>query len=496
MDLPALLPNELKYTSVAENDRNRFNMLIKIPQDFVLFFEYASDDETWSGYHEVFMKESIQWMTNQFFQDKLEVGIAQRAVAKIREHHYILSPLVDNNLTIFISDSDSGYDASSLLWGASSESLKNLIRQECRDKNAKSLRFENVTPQVFSQLDEYIKTGNVKDLSTKSQEEVTALLYAASEWGLVELMELAQDILKKYITRANVIEMLLNAHEEGWIHLNDLCIEFINGLDIGVRFEKSKPEYLIMEFTDFRPRALEIFELVRSAITHLIIGGDFTDNTVFSDVINRCPNLLCLDISNSKSFTDRLLDIPKNLEELDVSKCEWVNNKTLKKLIEICPNLNRLRLASNSHLAYSVWSILKDFKRLEKLDISRCAQIKDGDFKILLQACRQVTHFYLEECTGLSDNAFFELGKNIPRLTDLDVSKTNITDSGLIDLMMRCRNVIFLKIARCPNITEKGLLEAVRNAPKLKILDVTKASITRSTIQSLQGTRPYVDVIF
>src|ERR1700722_10709013 len=100
MDLPALLPNELKYTSVAVNNRILLNMLVKIQQDLILFFEYACEDETWSGQHSDFMREAIQWMTNQFFQDKLLMSFAQRASKAIQQHFHILGALVPQNLTI------------------------------------------------------------------------------------------------------------------------------------------------------------------------------------------------------------------------------------------------------------------------------------------------------------------------------------------------------------------------------------------------------------
>lgn len=492
MELPALLPKELNYASNAESSSDLLNLLIKKSEDFIVFFEYACDDETWSEAHVEFMKKIIQWMTNQYFQDKLLAEVVCRANAKIKEHYHILGPYVPRNLTVLLN----GYErnVSSLLWGGSSEYLRNMIRQECRDKETKILDLENVSPIVFDQIEEYVTTGNIKELWSKRQDEVLDVLYQASEWGLLNLMELCQEHLEKFISQSNVVNLLVESHEQNWVVLKDSCIDFFNDLDIGVRIEKSSSEILAMEFLNFREDAMEIFEMVRFNITHLICSHDLTNQAGFSDVINRCPNMVCLDISRSRSFTDRLLDIPENLEELDISKCEWLTNKNLKKIIEICPNLLKIRLSSNVQLNYSSWSILKGLKRLEKLDISHCYQIKDEDFKLILQACRNVTHFSLEQCNGLSDNAFFELGKNIPRLTDLDVSRTNITDSGLIDLTMRCKQLITLKVVRCKNLTAKGILEAVSNAPNLKSLDITKCDFSDESLNKIKEARPFLGV--
>lgn len=494
MELPALLPEELHYTKVAENSRNLLNMLVKIPQDLIVFFEYACGDETWSGNHPDFMREVIQWMTQQFYQDNFHVEFAQRATSSIREHYHILHPFITTNLSIRYNGSQA--EVSSLLWGATSEFLRTTIRQECRDKNTQELEFEDMTPAVFSQVDEFIKTGSVKELWRKEQHEVLEVLRCASEWEIVGLKHLCEDILKRYINRNNVIDMLIMAFEEHWGLLKEACEDFINSLEVGVRFPRSDLAHFSMELVDFREDALEIFENLHHYITHLICGHDLTEQPAFSDVINRCPNMICLDISHSISFSDRLLDIPDTLEELDLSKCPWLSNKNIRKIVEICPNLTKITLASNSQINYTGWGILRNFQHLEKLDITRCQQVNDEDFKIILQACGNVTHFCLEGCSGLTDNAFFELGQNVPMLSDLDVSRCNISDGGLIDLTMRCKHLITLSAVRCPNLTEKGIIEAVRNAPNLRSINISKCNLSQFAVDEINGLRPFLEVTF
>src|SRR5262245_29228513 len=133
MELPALLPQELTYTSVATTDKILLHMLEKIPHDFIIFFEYACADETWSGNHHEFMRNAIQWLTQQFFQDQLLMVFAQKAAQAIREHIHNLESAIYNNLTINYGSGNST-SVSSLLWGSSSEYLRTLIRREGRDR--------------------------------------------------------------------------------------------------------------------------------------------------------------------------------------------------------------------------------------------------------------------------------------------------------------------------------------------------------------------------
>jgi len=493
MDLPAFLPKNLAYASSETSDRNLLQRLMQSPKDLIAFFEYACDDETWSEAHADFMKEAIAWITQQFYQDKLFADLAARAAVKIREHSSLLLAFVPTNLTISFNGAKK--EVNSLLWGASSEYLRNMIRQQCRDKETQTLDFEDLHQVVFDQINEFLCTGTVEKLPTKDQHEILEVLKKARQWGLADLESLCQEQLKKYVTRSNVVEILLQAHEEDWDQLKCYCIDVINGFDAGVRFSKTPPGVLAMEFLNFHGDALDIFQICRFYITHLRCDHNLTDQEEFSDLIHRCPNLISLDISGSHSFSDRLLDIPDTLNELDLSSCEWLSHKELDKIINICPNLLSLHLANNTQLRYSSWSLLTNLARLESLDISRCGQISDSDFKLILQACRHITNLSIKGCHGLSDLTFLELGELMSELTDLDVSKTHITDEGLIAISIHCKHLISLRASQCPDVTPKGILEAVENASKLKQLQIAQSDMSSGILEEIKEIRPFLRLI-
>ena len=493
METPALLPKELNYTTVAVDDRNLLNMAVKIPHDFFIFFEYATEDETWSENHLEFMKGAIAWFTNQFFHDKLLMEKAIKIAGYICKHHLILSRVVPHNLAFDIKGEK--FTFNSLLWGAASEFLRQFIRDQFRDKNRKMFELLGVDRSVFIEINEFINTGVVSQLWKKTPEEVAQVLKQADEWGLTSLSQIAQDILKRYITQESVVDDLLKAHFNGWSLLKEACIDFINGQGAGVHFEKGDIGELFFEFKNFRRDANSIFEAVREEITHLIVSRKLTDQKEFSDIINRLPKLASLSLSGSLNFSERLMDIPESLQELKVDKCPWINNKTLKQIIEICPNLSSLSLASNVQLKYSDWTLLSKLNNLEKLDITSCRQISDQDFNIVLAACRQITHLRIGSCDNLSDAAFLAIGKYLPKLSDLDLSRLNISDPALIDLTINCKNLYSLDLTRCKNITDKGVLESVRNASALKNINLTKCPVSTLTISKIREIKPFLHVI-
>ncbi|MGA8163481.1 MAG: hypothetical protein WB791_00460 [Waddliaceae bacterium] len=487
MELPALLPKELAYTSVAENDQNLLNMLVNIPQDLVVFFTHACDDETWSKEHAEFMQGAMQWMTHQFYQDKLLVAFAEQAVASIHRHYSVLMPCIPHNLTVVLKEESMGING--MLWGASSDFLRQKIREECRDQQTKKLQLREIPRDVFHILNEFISTGSVEELWRKNQEEILAVIHQAFQWDLMELVHHCEMILKRYIDKDNVKTTLLMAHREGWIHLKEACKEYLNEWEPGVHFGPTDPEQLSMEFFDFRSGALKIFDSLCSVITHLIIGKKLTEDEIFADIVNRCPQLICLNISESNSFSDQLFKIPQSLQELDASKCFWLTSKNLPELYAICPNLTRLNLASNQQITYSGWAVLRQWERLEKLDISRCIQVNDEDFKVILRACPHLTHLNVEECTAIADQALREIGTMIPQVIFLNLARSNISDASLVDLAMHCRDLVHVDLSRCLYVTDEGVAQAVRHAPSLQTLVIARSNISQETIRQLQKMR-------
>ena len=224
---------------------------------------------------------------------------------------------------------------------------------------------------------------------------------------------------------------------------------------------------------------IAIFEQVKKFVTHLIFSGSLVEEAPFNKVVQECPNLRSLDIGRIRDFSDHLYSADSHLQELDLSNCAWLTNDYLKKIIEIFPNLRRLILTSNVQLTFLGWSSLQKLPLLYGLDVSRCRQLHDDDLLLILRACPQLTELDLEECIGLSERAFFDLAKALPQLTVLNASKSHISDIALIEIALRCRHIVELYVVRCKGISEKGILQFVKNASFLKVLDVMGCDVSQ-----------------
>lgn len=489
--MPALLPKELTHYQNVNSGDALFSSLIRNPKELVLFFDYACGDETWSESHPEFMKKTINWLTFQGFQDKLDIEWLKQSAKAIQDHFAILSPFIPYNIVCQLNDTS--VSINSLLFSAASTFFKDILRRECREKNKMTFSLK-IPYSLYKPIEEYVNTGKIAYLWKHEQDEIMAILQLGGSWGLDGVVSLCEEALQRYITPENALEMFLLSRRELWPRFKEECIHYINELNLGFLLFPGSIESVIFEFKEFKEISLEYFKKLSPFITELIIGGNLNEDSSFSEIIAKCPKLRSLNISGSSSLTENLYTIPKNLETLNVSQCSWLNNQSLKKIASICPSLKKMILTSNTQLNFVAWGELSRFRCLESLDLSRCHQISDDDFSVILRACRSLKELILDECKKISDKGYFELSKALSRLANLNLSRCSITDLALIEIAIRCHRLTVLNLMRCENITEKGILGLAKHANMLKELNLIRCNIPNIVINDLKTIKPYLTI--
>lgn len=493
MEFPALMPRELHYCEKQKSEEDLLAILMDRPMDLLLFFETASSDETWSEEHPDLMHQIIVWLTSQAFQDRLAIDLSKRAAKAIHEHRYVLEKLIPQDIQINLSDES--VHINSLLFVSSSHFFRNLLLSECRDNDSKVLTLAKTSSEDFAPFKTYIENGEIPDLFRKSQDEILNLLFLASSWRVEGVIKACELSLKRYITQQNAIDMLLKAHHELWPYFKQECIEYMNGHSLGFRLGAPTVDRLSFEFYDFSDDTMAIFHLLCHIVTDLICRGSIMQYPRFKEAVRACTRLIGLDISNSLAFNEALYEVPRDLQEIHLAECTWLQIATLKIMAEICPYIRSLNVSSNYQLNTAAWRELTKFKGLKSLNLSRCHQITDDDLVIILKASTGVTDLILDECGKIGDRGFFELAKSSPRLNHLSLVRCSISDSSLLEIASRCRALTSLDLSRCELLTEKGFKELAKHAQTLKELNVTRCQITPATIHELRVKHPQLNII-
>lgn len=505
MQLPAILPDHLLHYQTEPNDAALSEKLDKKLVDLVLFFESASEDEIWCAEHTDFMRSALESLSKHYLNEHLSQESAGRIAFAIYNH---LTESAQRFIPSDISVQAQGYSlpVNSLLFGASSEHFRDLIRIQCRDEGKEVVSLQDDVSQEFLiTIVELVKTGTVRGIWKYDKKELFNLLRQAASLKLLGLMHICEDTLKRYINSENVFDILKMAYDESWEHLKQHCYDFLNARNPGIRLQGSTTDFGPLEVEEIKPLGLEFFELNESSldiyqklkplVTHLIFSGSLTENPEFSRIVRSCPHLISLDISRSRSSSQYLMDLPLDLQELDLSQCPWLTDAVLKKMIGICPNLKKIVLGSNVQLTYEGFSELQKLKRLYGLDISRSPRIRDDDFLLILKACFQISHLLMEDCPQLSNKAFFEISRGLPSLAILNISRCSISDGLLLEITAHCSQLRYLNVSRCLELTGKGLLQVIRQGRKLQVLDVRNCTLSRLEVEKLREVRPLLKIL-
>lgn len=476
MELPALLSHSLSKYAIAEDDSALLSQLIDRPIDLILFFEQACEDETWCEEHSEFIESALNWFTSQFFLGRLSLESALKVVQAFHKHYSVLKNMLGRDLTV--NDAHTTIQANSLLMGASSRVLRDIIRRECRDREDTVLNITGISETDLMLFMEHIETGNIAGLWKYDKQQLFKLLRQAQKYDLLDAAKNCQEVLRRYVNRSNVIEMLIMAHNESWEHLEQICCDLINAEARGVKLETVTKKFghvtskerkpLSFEFLDFNDISLDLFDKLSHLVTHLVCSGVLINDPEFSRIMRTCRKLVSLDISRTYGFSEYLREMPSSLQELNLSNSPWLNGPYMRQIFQVVPHLSQLILSNNLQLNYAAWSELQHLRELMVLDVSHCHQLRDEDLSMIMKACYRLTYLNVSDCSQLTNKGFFDIARNLPQLITLDISYSQISDGLLLEILTQCRRLEYLNISHCKNLTEKGILHALKQGPTLR----------------------------
>jgi len=497
MLMPATLPAKLRQYAQVETERDLIETLSKRPGEFISFFEAAAEDETWCEKNSAFTKATMEWMSSQALNERLSRESIEKIAEIIHTHYPVLHSFIPNDLTVYVNGTD--FPMNALLLMAESEFFQDLIHIKCHLQGKSELELHDLSSEHFRIMKEYLYTHSATGLWKFEKHELFTLINEADAYKLPGLRYFCEDQMKKYIDQNNVVEMLIEAHNASWNHLRELCFEFINSR-FSVKLTTVEEENEILghaemrslsfEFFDFSQSALMLFSHLKNLVTQIVCKGVLTLDPSFSQVVKSCTHLIGIDINGSLNFSERLFDIPSEIEKLDLSSCQWLTDDAFKRIITITPHLKKLGLESNLELTYVGFSSLQKLRGLRSLDISRNPHLRDDDFSLIVKGSPGLIELKVSGCSGLSNKAFFLVGKNLPQLQRLDVSNTAITDGMLLEIISRCEGLQELNISHCRELSEKGIVHAVELGHALTMLTAKHCHLSHAAVQEITTTRP------
>ncbi|XP_059274751.1 EIN3-binding F-box protein 1-like [Lycium ferocissimum] len=210
-----------------------------------------------------------------------------------------------------------------------------------------------------------------------------------------------------------------------------------------------------------------------------------------------CPNLKLFCLRKCTVLSDNgLVAFAKGsgaLENLQLEECHRITQAGLFGVLLNCgEKLKALSLVNCfgvKDLACRFPSVLP-CNSLQSVTIRNCPGVGNATLAIVGRLCTKLTHLELSGLLGVTDEGLFPLVQSCEAgLVKVNLSGcVNVTDKSVSAIIeLHGGSLEFLNVDGCKNVTDATLLAVTNNCWLLSELDVSKCGITDSGIVSLAG---------
>ncbi len=164
------------------------------------------------------------------------------------------------------------------------------------------------------------------------------------------------------------------------------------------------------------------------------------------------------------------------LRELRLAHCREVTRRSVRILAVRCPRLEVLDINCISKVRDSLLQVLgQNCPYLKVLNLADARAISDEGLAFVAKGCVRLEVLDLSWCRKITDWAVSKIANNLPKLREVGLSETKVTDIGIAELTRNCKNLQALHLARCAEITDSGVQTIIEHC-KERITSLNLAS--------------------
>jgi hypothetical protein len=271
--------------------------------------------------------------------------------------------------------------------------------------------------------------------------------------GGVNAVQFTASLLTKLdLRRSGATDDVMVAIGVNCPHLTSLQIFMRNSItDAGVRAVLQGCPLLRetdVEYAEYVTRELRV-ELVRrkSPTTFELRSWKGLNDGLVQGIFGVCPELICVDISNSSWLTDAALVACGThcplLESITITNCRGITDAGVEQLIH--PG-----------------------SKLRSVDFTWCENLLDF-VAVVAERC-PLLEVLESGLMQVSDSSVVAVGEGCPRLRSVSLSRADVGDTGVIALATHCKQLEELGLANCPSVTMQGVCVLAVRCTRLRTL--------------------------
>lgn len=232
----------------------------------------------------------------------------------------------------------------------------------------------------------------------------------------------------------------------------------------------------LSNLTGLNNSAMKIIAQTCQQLEHLNVSWcPHVDTKGLKKIVRSCPHLKDLRAAEIKGFDDQEflqeLFTRNTLERLVASHCHDLDDDSLRVLIQgMYPEIDRLTDRA-----------VVPPRKFRHLDLSKCTRLTDRGVQALAYHVPHLAGLQLSHCNGLTDDALAGILESTHHLTHLDLEELDDLSNATLQTLSRslCAGTLqHLNISYCESLGDTGMLTVLKSCPRLRnvVMDNTRVS--------------------
>ncbi|KAG1939196.1 dynein regulatory complex subunit [Pimephales promelas] len=219
-----------------------------------------------------------------------------------------------------------------------------------------------------------------------------------------------------------------------------------------------------------------------SWITDQIVERKLRAHRVYVISVNLCG---CAMVQGS-SF--RRISQCRNLQELNLSECQHVNDDNMKMILEGCHSLLKLNLALTHITNGTIRVLSRCCVTLRSLNLAHCMGFSDEGLQYLTtgKGCHRLSHLDLSGCSQISVDGFTYVAEACSSLQQIVLDDLpTLTDSCVQVLVSKCRVLTVISLLDSPFLSDVSFKSMAEVIGLTKIQIEGNERMTDSSLKAL-----------
>ncbi|XP_077194195.1 F-box and leucine-rich repeat protein 13 isoform X2 [Paroedura picta] len=147
----------------------------------------------------------------------------------------------------------------------------------------------------------------------------------------------------------------------------------------------------------------------------------------------------------------------RNLQTLNVSKCQGLNDELMRLVSEGCPALLHLNLSHTDITNGTLRLLSRSFSNLQYLNLAYCRKFTDKGLQYLGsgRGCHKLISLDLSGCLQISVDGFKNIAKSCSGIQHLTINDMpTLTDRCIQALVGKCQKIISIEFNEAPHVSD------------------------------------------